>query len=121
MFQNPNLKAGIHINFGQGDYDDYTEFGEREVLKDFNITEQAKIYLDNHSGSKDDPISIWKFLEWLDEQGFTKPYEILTFYTGSGFYDGEDFDWFDNYTPDQVLEHMENFEDSFNESDEDFC
>ena len=121
MFQNPNLKAGIHINFGQGDYEDYSEFGEREVLKDFNITEQAKFYLDYHNGSKDDPISIWEFLEWLDEQGFTKLYKIFTFYTGSGFYDGEDFDWFGNYTSEQVLEHMENFEDSFNESDEDFC
>ena len=101
------LKKGEHINFGEGESDDYTEFGEREILKDFDIKEQANIYLNDH-----DKISIFNFLEWLDKQGFTKHYEIKTFYTGSGFYDGEDFNWFGIYSDEDVEKKIDDWVNS---------
>ena len=38
---NYDLKAGDFINFDEGEYEDNHQFGYRQVLKDFNIQEEA--------------------------------------------------------------------------------
>ena len=100
--KNYNLKAGDHINFGEGEYEDYTEFGDMEVLKDFNIQQEAGKYIKEHS-----TLSIYDFLSNLEEAGLVKKYEVKTFYIGSMSYDGNDFDWFENFSNEEVENNID--------------
>lgn len=103
---NYDLKAGDFINFDEGEYEDNHQFGHRQVLKDFNIQEEARKYIDEH-----EMLSIYDFLESLDKNGLTKPFEIKSFYIGSGFYDGNDFDWFENLSSEDVDARLDKWQD----------
>ena len=52
-----------------------------------------------------------EFLSLLDAKGFTKSYDVKTYYIGDGFHAYNDFDYFECYTPEQVKQHMEDFYD----------
>ena len=106
MKTNYDLKAGDYICFDEGEYEDNHQFGHRQILKNFNIQEEAKKYIDEHK-----TLSIYDFLECLDEKGLTKPFETKSFYIGSGFYDGNDFNWFDNFSSDDVEKRLYDWQD----------
>ena len=111
MHENYDLYVGEIIRFGEGEYEDYYQFGDRIVLKNFNIQDEAKHYLDESK-----VIGIYDFLKRLDSKGLTKEVNDRTFYIGAGYVDNnQDFDWFENLSPEEV---QKNIDDYYNERDE---
>ena len=88
--------------------------GDMEVLKDFNIQQEAGKYIKEHS-----ILSIYDFLSNLEEAGLVKKYEVKTFYIGSMSYDGNDFDWFENFSNEEVENNINKWlNDEEDEEDE---
>ena len=93
MVENYNFKKGDAVLFGEGEWEDYTEFGHRVALKNFNLQEQATSYLKDKGGYNPDKTTLFDFLEWLDKQGFTSPLKFEKIFCGAG-YSKYDFDFF---------------------------
>ena len=111
MHENYDLYVGEIIRFGEGEYEDYYQFGDRIVLKNFNIQEEAKHYLDESK-----VIGMYDFLKRLDSKRLTKKVNDRTFSIGDGYVDNnQDFDWFENLSPEEV---QKNIDDYYNERDE---
>lgn len=109
-----NLHVGEILRFGEGEYEDYFTYGNRVVLKDFNIQDEAKKYINESK-----IIGTHDFLDWLDSHGFTKEVEDRTFYVGSGYVDNnQDFDWFENLSAEEVQKNMDNYYNEVGEEDE---
>ncbi len=102
--ENYNLKAGELLELAEGEYEDYFVFIKRVVLKDFNIQDEAKSYIEECG----DTINLYGFIEQLDDKGFTKEIEVHNFYVSNGYVDNhQDFDWFGNFSEEEVKEHVD--------------